>query len=111
MERSGKLILVIAIFFMGNVFAQEEEEVITKEEAIALALERNYGIEIAENEVEIAENNQGITSLWVERCLPLNDALYFLVEDFILQVQLPNGIDLFLQLDGGKWFGNITIHS
>jgi outer membrane protein TolC len=60
MERSGKLILVIAIFFMGNVFAQEEEEVITKEEAIALALERNYGIEIAENEVEIAENNQGI---------------------------------------------------
>ena len=60
MERSGKLILVIAIFFMGNIFAQEEEEVITKEEAIALALERNYGIEIAENEVEIAENSQGI---------------------------------------------------
>ena len=60
MERSGKLVLVIAIFFMGNIFAQEEEEVITKEEAIALALERNYGIEIAENEVEIAENNQGI---------------------------------------------------
>ena len=50
MERSGKLILVIAIFFMGNIFAQEEEEVITKEEAIALALERNYGIEIAEND-------------------------------------------------------------
>lgn len=59
MERSGKLILVIAIFFMGNMYAQEKE-VITKEEAIALALERNYGIEIAKNQVEIAENNQGV---------------------------------------------------
>jgi outer membrane protein TolC len=44
---------------MGIVTAQENE-VITKEEAIALALERNYGIEIAKNDVEIAENNQGI---------------------------------------------------
>lgn len=59
MERSGKLILVIAIFFMGNMYAQEKE-VITKEEAIALALDRNYGIEIAKNQVEIAENNQGV---------------------------------------------------
>ncbi|WP_037317227.1 TolC family protein [Salegentibacter sp. Hel_I_6] len=59
MERSGNLILLIALFFMGAVTAQENE-VITKEEAIALALERNYGIEIAKNEVEIAENNQGI---------------------------------------------------
>lgn len=59
MQRSGNLILLIALFFMGAVTAQEDE-VITKEEAIALALERNYGIEIAKNEVEIAENNQGI---------------------------------------------------
>jgi outer membrane protein TolC len=59
MERSGNLMLVIAILFMGAVVAQEKE-VITKEEAIALALERNYGIEIAKNDVEIAENNQGI---------------------------------------------------
>jgi len=59
MERLGKFILVMTIFFMGQVFGQEQE-VITKEEAIALALERNYGIEIAKNNVEIADNNQDI---------------------------------------------------
>ncbi|MBZ9631632.1 TolC family protein [Salegentibacter sp. LM13S] len=59
MVRLGNLILVAAIFCVINVIAQEEN-VLTKEEAIALALERNYGIEMANNDVEIAENNKSI---------------------------------------------------
>ncbi|WP_289022668.1 TolC family protein [uncultured Salegentibacter sp.] len=59
MERSVKLTFAILFFFIGNLLAQEKE-VITKEKAISLALEFNYGIKIAENEVEIAENNKGI---------------------------------------------------
>ena len=59
MERSVKLTFAILFLFIGNLLAQEKE-VITKEKAISLALEFNYGIKIAENEVEIAENNKGI---------------------------------------------------
>ncbi|MBE7639591.1 TolC family protein [Salegentibacter sp. BLCTC] len=59
MERSVKLTFAILFFFIGNLLAQEKE-VITKEKAISLALEFNYGIKIAENEVEIAGNNKGI---------------------------------------------------
>ena len=59
MERSVKLTFAVLFLFIGNLLAQEKE-VITKEKAISLALEFNYGIKIAENEVEIAENNKGI---------------------------------------------------
>lgn len=52
-------ILIIVSAFVFPLFAQEEE-IITREEAIARALENNYGIKMAENQVEIAENNQGI---------------------------------------------------
>ena len=36
------------------------QELLTTEEAIKLTLEHNYGIQIANNAVEVAENNQGV---------------------------------------------------
>ena len=59
MKLRSSLFLIILCFFGFSGTAQERE-VITKEEAIAQALENNYGIKIANNQVEIAENNQGI---------------------------------------------------
>ncbi|MBQ4912897.1 TolC family protein [Maribacter sp. MMG018] len=44
--------------FSALVVAQEN--VLSKEEAVAKALESNFGIEIAKNQVDIAENNAGI---------------------------------------------------
>lgn len=42
------------------VSSVQAQDVLTKEEAIALALEHNYGIKIADNNLERAENNQDL---------------------------------------------------
>ncbi len=43
-----------------SVNANAQEILLSKSEAIALALEQNFGIKFAENTVEIADNNQGV---------------------------------------------------
>ncbi len=47
-------------FFMGlsSLFAQEK--LLSKQEAFTLALENNFGIEVAKNQAEIAKNNQSV---------------------------------------------------
>ena len=60
-----RLILVLIIFSTCNLWSQER--VLTKEEAITRALEENFGIRQANNQVEIAENNQ---SIWNSGYLP-----------------------------------------
>ncbi len=51
-------IFILLIFSSGLLWAQERE--LSKEEVIGRALEANFGINIAQNQVEIAENNQSI---------------------------------------------------
>ena len=46
-----------SILFCASLFSQE---VLTKREAIRLTLENNLGIQIAENNIEIAENNKSV---------------------------------------------------
>lgn len=46
----------LAVSFQLNA----QEKTISKSEAVALALENNYGIKIANNNLKIAENNKGI---------------------------------------------------
>ncbi len=41
-------------------FSIHAQEVLTKDEAVALALEHNYGVKIAKNAVTVAENNTSI---------------------------------------------------
>ena len=60
-----KIINVTVFFFLlfsFSVKAQEilQDSLLTKEEVISRALESNFGIKMANNNVEIAENNQGI---------------------------------------------------
>ncbi|WP_158974430.1 TolC family protein [Cellulophaga sp. L1A9] len=53
-----KLYIILFFGFYGGLFAQEK--LLTREEAMKVALENNFGIKIAVNQVAIAENNQGI---------------------------------------------------
>lgn len=52
------LILILIVSSSNTLWSQEP--VLTKEEVIARALEENFGIKLANNNVEIADNNQGI---------------------------------------------------
>lgn len=58
MRTGNKLILLACMIFCTEVSAQEK--VLSKEEVIVSALESNYGIKIAGNRVEMAENSQSI---------------------------------------------------
>ena len=56
MNFKNTLILLLSISFqVGNA-----QELLTKENAVSLALENNYGIKIAKNNVEIAKNNASV---------------------------------------------------
>lgn len=50
--------LFFSCFVIGEIVAQDS--LLSKEEAVVLALENNFGIKVARNQVEIAENNKGI---------------------------------------------------
>jgi outer membrane protein TolC len=50
----------IIVLLALNINANAQESLLSKSEAINLALEQNFGIKVAENTVEIADNNQGI---------------------------------------------------
>ncbi|QWX83106.1 TolC family protein [Cellulophaga sp. HaHaR_3_176] len=53
-----KLYIILFFSFYGGLFAQEK--LLTKEEAIQSALENNFGIKIAKNDIKVAENNKSI---------------------------------------------------
>ena len=59
-------ITILLVVFLSTVkgFSQE---ILTKEEALAIALENNFGIKIANNNLEVAENN---TSIYNRGALP-----------------------------------------
>ncbi|MBN2867460.1 MAG: TolC family protein [Flavobacteriaceae bacterium] len=56
-SRFAFLIIISIMFCINNLSAQQ---VLTKEEAVKLALDNNYDIKIANNNVQIAENNTSI---------------------------------------------------
>jgi outer membrane protein len=60
MSRVKLLLISISCLFNFTLVAQEETPFLSKKEAIKQTLEKNYGIKIADNNVEIAENNAGI---------------------------------------------------
>ncbi|MCW5518746.1 TolC family protein [Aureitalea sp. L0-47] len=54
-------IVAVILMFSGRSFGQEDMvELLDKEDAIALMLENNFSVQIARNNVNIAENNAGI---------------------------------------------------
>jgi outer membrane protein TolC len=57
-----KMITAVAMIWSGVLLGQSNEilEKLTKEDAIAVMLENNFGIKIANNAVRVADNNQNI---------------------------------------------------
>lgn len=58
--RLKQFILYFSIILLSSVECLAQDSLLTKEEVIARALDENFGIKIARNQVEIAENNQDI---------------------------------------------------
>lgn len=58
MQMKKVYILILAFCLCNGLFGQEKY--LTKNDAIVLALENNFGIKVAKKQVEIADNNQGI---------------------------------------------------
>lgn len=56
--RNGLTLITLLFFVFYDLQAQEA--LLSKEDAVNLALENNFGIKVARNQVEIAENNQSI---------------------------------------------------
>lgn len=53
--------IVMIFMFLGVLFTSKaQENLLSKEEAISLALEKNFGILVAKNDVSIADNNQNV---------------------------------------------------
>ena len=50
-------VILLMVFLSSNVFSQE---ILTKEEALKITLENNFGIQIANNNLEVAKNNASI---------------------------------------------------
>ena len=50
----------LAFLFFMCFTVMQAQDVLTKEQAVALALENNYGVKIAKNSVVVAENNTSI---------------------------------------------------
>ena len=48
------------VILFTSLGLQAQERILTKAEAIQLALENNYGIKISNNNLEIAQNNKSI---------------------------------------------------
>lgn len=55
----GLVISAILALLTTHVF-YGQEKLLTKQDAVTLALENNFGIKVAKNQLEIADNNKGI---------------------------------------------------
>ncbi|WP_245871706.1 TolC family protein [Sediminicola luteus] len=60
MNLSYRIATIVMVLFVVTAQAQTQEGYLSKEDAIKLALEENFGIKIARNRVEIAKNNKSV---------------------------------------------------
>ena len=58
--RSSKKSLEVTMMILFFSLGISSQEILTKKEALAIALENNFGIKIANNNLEIAENNKSV---------------------------------------------------
>lgn len=55
-----KTVLPIVLLAVALQFGVAQENMLSKEEVVRLALDKNFGIKVAKNQVEIAKNNQSV---------------------------------------------------
>lgn len=84
--KSYKILLTLFLFVFLQAFSQE---ILTKDQAVNLALDHNYGIKIATNKVTMAKNNAGILNSKFLPTLTANAGLNHSITD--AKNQLQNG--------------------
>ncbi|MDR5591635.1 TolC family protein [Christiangramia sp. SM2212] len=89
--KSIQFIIFFSIVFLSNAESFAQDSLLTKQEVISRALEENFGIKLANNEVEIAENNQ---SIWNSGYLPTVTGLAGANYDLNNRLTEPNGGDI-----------------
>ena len=55
-----KMRYIFTLLFLGLIFKIEGQENLTKEQALAIALEQNFGIKVSRNVTEIVKNNSSV---------------------------------------------------
>lgn len=70
---------------LGIHLAFSQDPTLSKQQAIALALENNFGIQVARNQAEIAENNQSILNSGYLPTLSANAAATYNRDDVVVE--------------------------
>ncbi len=89
--KNNKLSLLLGLCLV--VVTSTAQEVLTKAEAINHVLDNNYGIKIAENNVEISENNTSILNSGYLPTLSTNFGFDFSLQDRLAEVEGQEPID------------------
>lgn len=89
--KNNKLSLLLGLCLV--VVTSTAQEVLTKAEAINHVLDNNYGIKIAENNVEISENNTSILNSGYLPTLSTNFGFDFSLQDRLAEVEDQDPID------------------
>lgn len=55
-----KTVLPLLLLFVASYYSTAQEKMLSKEEVVRLALDNNFGIKVAKNQVEIAKNNKSV---------------------------------------------------
>lgn len=71
--------------FIGTVSLFAQEKLLSKDEAVNLALENNFGIKVAKNQVEIAKNNKGILNSGYLPVLSTNAGASYSRDDSVIE--------------------------
>lgn len=79
----------ISVLLLTGLVAQAQEKILSKEEAVQLALDNNYGIKISNNNLEIAENNKSILNSQFLPTLSANAGATYNIDD--TEAQFANG--------------------
>ncbi len=51
---------IVVLFFLGIIYKIQSQERLSKEEALTIALEENFGIQVSRNVTEIVKNNSSV---------------------------------------------------
>ncbi|GGE37212.1 membrane protein [Psychroflexus planctonicus] len=92
MNRKSAFYLVFS-FLLVFSWKGHAQEVLTKSEAVKSVLDNNYGIKIAENDVEIAENNTGILNSGYLPSLSTNMGWDFSLQDRLAEIEGRDPLD------------------
>ena len=82
-----KYIYFLCIIFFGGFASAYGQELLTKKEAVSIALENNFDIRTADNNVSIAENNADIKNSGYLPSLSANGSANYSITDSEFELQ------------------------